>query len=130
MICVCGALHMMCRVAQVYIAVDAARALAAAGTAARVVSMPSWELFAEQPIDYRASVFPDGAPVLSIEASATFGWERYAHAAVGMTTFGTSAPYEALYEEFGFTPAKVAARARAVLEFYAGKPVPSIVHRA
>ncbi len=58
----------------------------------RVVSMPSWELFREQPKDYQLSVFPDGVPVMAVEAASVVGWEEYAHAVIGMKTFGASAP--------------------------------------
>ncbi len=58
----------------------------------RVVSMPSWELFARQPVEYRRSVFVPGVPVVSVEALSTTGWERYSHLSIGMRTFGASAP--------------------------------------
>ena len=58
-----------------------------------MVSHPSWELFDQQPLDYKLSVYPDGIPVLSVEALCTLGWERYAHASMGVNTFGASAPY-------------------------------------
>lgn len=57
-----------------------------------MVSIPSWELFEKQDLKYKESVFPQDVPVLSIEALSTFGWSRYAHASIGMTTFGASAP--------------------------------------
>ena len=79
--------------------------------AARVVSMPSWELFEQQPEDYRNSVIPPavGARV-SVEQASTLGWERYVGiqgASIGMTTFGASAPLEELQRYFGFTPDNV-----------------------
>lgn len=72
--------------------VEAAKLLAAEGVKVRVVSMPSWELFEDQGQDYKLSVFPAGVPVLSVEASSTFGWSRYAHGSLGVDTFGASAP--------------------------------------
>jgi transketolase len=93
----------------------AAATLAADGVRARVVSFPSWDRFEAQPEDYRASVFPDGVPVLSIEAGATFGWDRYADDAIGIDRFGASAPVAVVMEKFGFTADHVVERARALL---------------
>jgi transketolase len=79
---------------EVSIAIAGAKKLAAAaaGKRVQVASLPCLEAFEAQPAAYRHSVLPDGVPVLSIEASAVKGWERYAHAFIGMTTFGLSAP--------------------------------------
>ncbi len=95
--------------------VGAAEILAAAGVPARVVSFPSWDLFEQQPEDYRASVFPAGLPVLSVEAGSTFGWDRYADESIGIDHFGASAPVAVVMEQFGFTADHVAERARALL---------------
>jgi transketolase len=100
--------------------VGAAATLAAEGVGARVVSFPSWDLFAKQPREYRASVFPSGVPVLSIEAGATLGWERYADDAIGLDRFGASAPGEVVMEKFGFTAEHVVERARALLAAHRG----------
>ncbi len=83
--------------------------------AVRVVSFPSWELFAVQPDDYRASVLPAAVPTLAVEAGTTFGWDRYADDVVGIDHFGASAPGPTVLEQLGFTPANVAARARQLL---------------
>ena len=92
---------------EVRLAVEAADRLAGDGIAARVVSMPSWELFAKQDPDYRASVLPpDVRARVSIEAAATFGWERWVGdegVAIGLDRFGASAPAGTLFEQFGFT---------------------------
>jgi transketolase len=101
---------------EVWVCVDAATALAQAGVAARVVSLPCWELFALQSEEYRASVLPPGLPTLSVEAATTFGWDRYADDSLGIDHFGASAPGEVVLEKFGFTPDNVAARARALIE--------------
>jgi transketolase len=93
----------------------AAATLATDGVRARVVSFPSWDRFEAQPEDYRASVFPPGVPVLSIEAGATFGWDRYADDAIGIDRFGASAPVAVVMEKFGFTADHVVERARALL---------------
>jgi transketolase len=93
----------------------AATVLAAQGTRARVVSFPSWEIFAEQDARYQDAVLPPGVPVLSIEAGSTFGWERYADDAIGLDHFGASAPGAVVMEKFGFTAEHVVERARALL---------------
>ena len=100
---------------EVSLCLDAARLLAEAGTRVRVVSLPSWELFADQGDAYRDEVLPPGVPVLSVEAAATFGWERYADDAFGIDHFGASAPGDVVLREFGFDPVTVAARATALL---------------
>jgi transketolase len=90
--------------------------LGESGVRARVVSFPCWEWFAQQPESYRDEVFPPRVPVLSIEAGATFGWERYADDSIGIDHFGASAPgTKVLMEKFGFTPEHVVERARALL---------------
>jgi len=103
---------------EVHLAVAAAEKLTAQGVKVRVVSFPSFELFARQSEEYRLSVFPDGVPVLAVEAAAAFGWREYAHAAVAMTTFGASAPAKDVFNRFGFTADNVATRARELLDFY------------
>ena len=100
---------------EVSLCLDAARLLTEAGTRVRVVSLPSWELFAEQGTAYRDVVLPPGIPVLSVEAATTFGWERYADDSLGIDHFGASAPGEVVMREFGFDPVNVAARATALL---------------
>ena len=100
---------------EVQLAVAAAEKLAEAGVHARVVSMPCQELFNEQSKEYQRSILPDdGTPILSIEAGAISGWEKYAHAHVGMTTFGRSGPGAELFKVFGFTREAVAAKAQKV----------------
>jgi transketolase len=100
---------------EVWVCLDAARLLAEAGTRARVVSLPSWELFAEQGDAYRDQILPPGVPTLSVEAASTFGWERYADDSLGIDHFGASAPGEIVLREFGFDPVHVAARATALI---------------
>ena len=80
--------------------------LQADGTPTTVVSLPSWELFDEQPQTYRDQVLGAGTVRIAIEAASTFGWERYVGlegAVIGMTSFGESAPADQLYEHFGIT---------------------------
>ena len=104
---------------EVHIALEAALTLKVEGINARLVSMPSWELFEEQPQEYRDSVLPPGQRArLSVEAGAIGGWARYVGldgASIGMSTFGASAPGGVVLEQFGFTAARVAEEARKLL---------------
>ncbi len=104
---------------EVPIALDAAKQLQAKGIAVRVVSMPSWELFDAQPAAYRERVLPSRIRArVSIEAGAKIGWERYLGldgAAVGLSTFGASAPAKDVYEHLGITASHVVQEAQAVL---------------
>ncbi len=97
-------------------ALDAREQLQAAGTPTRVVSMPSWTLFAEQPADYRESVLPpDVTARVSIEAGSTTGWARWIGdrgAAIGIDHFGASAPADRLFAEFGISSDRVVETAR------------------
>ncbi|MDQ6672473.1 MAG: transketolase, partial [Chloroflexota bacterium] len=101
---------------EVALCIAAYEELKAEGVKARVVSMPSWELFEEQSEEYRASVLPPGVTArVAVEAASTFGWERYAGsggAVIGMRTFGASAPLKDLKRKFGFEPAHVVRAAR------------------
>jgi len=101
---------------EVSLCVDARELLAADGLSARVVSFPSWELFAAQDVAYRDSVLPPGVPKLGVEAGASFGWERYTDDVVAIDHFGASAPGGTALKEFGFTAENVAARAHALLQ--------------
>jgi transketolase len=100
---------------EVKIALDAQQLLAEQLVAARVVSMPSWELFAAQPADYRQQVLPVHVTArVAVEAGTPFGWERFVGqtgTAVGINRFGASAPYQRIYEEFGLTGTAVATAA-------------------
>ena len=104
---------------EVGLALDAAEALEADGTATRVVSLPSWYLFGLQDRAYRDEILPPSVRArVSIEAGSTFGWTRWvgdAGACVGLDHFGASAPAEVLFEKFGFDVANVTAVARGVL---------------
>jgi transketolase len=96
---------------EVGLVVDAYERLVADGVRARVVSMPSWELFDRQPQEYRDAVLPPGVRArVAVEQASTLGWERYvgsSGAVVGMHTFGASAPLKELQTKFGFTPDRV-----------------------
>jgi transketolase len=104
---------------EVMIALEAARKLASAGIKARVVSMPSWELFDLQPAAYREKVLPPVVQArVAVEAAVTLGWEHYVGldgAVVGMEGFGASAPANVLYEKFGITAERVVETARRLL---------------
>jgi transketolase len=97
---------------EVSLAVAAAKLLNDRGTRTRVVSMPCWELFSAQPQSYRDGVLPpDVTARMSIEAAATFGWERWTGSrgfAFGIDHFGTSAPAADIAKEYGFTPEHIA----------------------
>jgi transketolase len=101
---------------EVAVCLDAAAQLAAAGVGAQVVSMPSWELFADQVDDYQETVLPADVPVLAVEAGTSFGWERWADDSVSIDRFGASAPGSVVLAELGFTADNVAARARQLIE--------------
>ena len=105
---------------EIGIALEAKEALEADGTATRVVSMPSWYLFARQDQAYRDTVLPpDVRARVAVEAGSTFGWTRWVGddgAAVGIDHFGASAPAETLYERFGVTSEAVVSAAQASLE--------------
>jgi transketolase len=74
-------------------------------------------------------VFPDGVPVISIEASCSHGWAEWSHSSVGLTTYGLSAPFAQVYERFGLTVEKIVEHSQRVVEYYKANPVPSLVHR-
>ncbi|MFL5821253.1 MAG: transketolase [Solirubrobacteraceae bacterium] len=88
---------------EVAVALAAREALGADGLSTRVVSMPSWELFAAQDAGYREAVLPADLPSVSIEAAATMGWERWVDRAVGVDRFGASAPGTEVLARLGVT---------------------------
>jgi transketolase len=103
---------------EVSLCIDAYAHLKREGIKARVVSMPSWELFEQQDQDYRDRVIPPQVTArVSVEAASTLGWARYvgpAGASIGLQTFGASAPLKALQQKFGFTPEHLVAVATAL----------------
>ncbi len=108
---------------EVQLCIGAYEALKAEGIKARVISMPSWDLFELQPEEYQESVIPhDVHARVYVEQASTFGWDKYTGktgAKIGMNTFGASAPLKALQSKFGFSPEKVADAARAQLALVA-----------
>jgi len=103
---------------EVDLCLQAKARLAETGCDARVVSMPSWELFEAQPKDYRDQVLPpDVTARLAVEAGIPLGWERYVGLAgdvIGINRFGVSAPFKEIFKHFGFTVDNVVARAKAL----------------
>jgi transketolase len=114
---------------EVSLAVEARAKLAAEGIPSRVVSMPSWTLFEEQPVDYRRKVLGPGTVKVAIEAAVREGWDRYigsellakesdnvAGAFIGMHSFGASGPYKDVYNKFGITADAAVAAAKKLLK--------------
>ncbi len=105
---------------EVHIALEAFDLLTDEGISARVVSMPSWELFDAQDEAYQEAVLPaDVIARVSIEAGVTLGWQKFVGLdgiAIGVDTFGASAPYERIYAEYGLTAQNVAEAAASLLE--------------
>jgi transketolase len=97
---------------EVAIALAARQALIGEGVQARVVSLPSFELFCERPADQRRRILPPDLPTVAVEAAAPFGWSEFADHVVGMTTFGASGKAADLYPHFGITPDAVAQAVR------------------
>ena len=101
---------------EVALCVDAYEVLKADGIQARVVSMPSWELFEQQSREYRNDVLPPSITArVAVEQASTMGWDRYVGAdgcIIGMETFGSSAPLKDLQQKFGFTPGRIVDAAR------------------
>ena len=104
---------------EVILAVEAHEELMAQGISARVVSMPSWDIFERQPQAYRDSVLPPEVTArVAIEQASEFGWERYVGwkgRVIGMKTFGASAPLKELQKKFGFEPDRVVATVKELL---------------
>ncbi len=104
---------------EVHLVLAARDQLAAKGVRARVVSMPSWELFDAQPSEYRQRVFPPGVVRLAVEAASPQGWAFYAGGpdrVIGLDRFGASAPGSVVMEKLGFTPGQVVERAGVLLK--------------
>ncbi|KIY51110.1 transketolase [Fistulina hepatica ATCC 64428] len=106
---------------EVSIALEAAAKLKAEGIKSRVVSLPCWFVFDQQPADYRLSVLRSGAPILSLEAFSTLGWQKYSHEQYGLKGWGASGPYKKIYEKFGITGSNIAKVGKKVVEFYRKK---------
>ena len=104
---------------EVHVVLEAKKILYEKGIKARVVSMPSWELFLEQDEEYRSSIIPENIPKVVVEAGVTFGWKDIVgdnSVVIGLNRFGESAPGDVLMEKFGFTPENVANEVISLLE--------------
>ncbi len=104
--------------AEVHVTMEAQAKLAEKQIAARVISMPSWELFEKQSENYQASVLPQDVPRISVEAGSPMGWERYtrdSRAVIGIDKFGTSAPGNVVLKEYGFFAENIVAKVEEVL---------------
>ncbi|MFZ5564395.1 MAG: transketolase [Thermodesulfobacteriota bacterium] len=104
--------------AEVHVTLAAQKLLAGKGIAARVVSMPSWELFEKTDTAYRESVLIPGVPCFAVEAGSPMGWERYTKdsaAILGIDRFGTSAPGGTVLKEYGFYPENIVKMVETVL---------------
>ncbi len=105
---------------EVALCVQAYEQLTAQGIGARVVSMPSWELFEQQSQRYQEEVLPPAVTArVAVEQASTLGWARYVGSqgvAIGMETFGASAPLKALQQKFGFVPERIVAVAKELIE--------------
>jgi len=106
---------------EVAVAIGAHERLTADGVRCRVVSMPSWDVFEEQPQSYRDSVLPPQVTArIAIEQGSVIGWDRYigpAGRVIGMKTFGASAPLKELQRKFGFEPERIVGLARETLQW-------------
>ncbi len=100
---------------EVAVCVEAASTLAENGIAAQVVSLPSMDRFQEQDVAFRSEIFPDGVPVLSVEAGVTFGWAAYADDSIGIDRFGASAPGNLVLDKLGINVGHVVERATALV---------------
>jgi transketolase len=103
---------------EVHLALEGRDRLVAEGVKARVVSMPSTNLFASQSDDYREKIIPQGVPLLVIEAGSPLGWRSYVGpqiAVIGIDTFGASAPGPVVMQHYGFTVENVCKQAHCVL---------------
>lgn len=106
---------------EVPIALEAASKLQGEGLKVRIVSLPCWSIFDQQDQEYRLSVLRSGAPILSLEALTTTGWQKYSHEQYGLPGWGASAPYQKVYEKFGITGSNIAVVGKKVIDFYRKK---------
>ncbi len=124
---------------EVSLCVQARDELRKKGVEATVVSFPCWELFEKQSAEYKvrtlpsrslvsdlfkASVFPPGVSVLSVEAGTVFGWDRYAHHSIGVPEFGASGPAPKVYEHVGITVANIVAAGIKLADHFKGNAPP------
>ncbi len=114
--------------AEVWQIIKAAAELKKEGITARIVSMPSWQLFERQPMEYKAQVLPENTPKFAVEAGATLGWWKWVGRdgdVLGLDRFGASAPGTQAYEKLGFSVENVVKRAKELLAKH-GKELPAL----
>jgi len=108
---------------EVHIALEAAQRLQEMNVGSRVISVPSWELFDQQPYEYRSRILPPEVKArIAVEAGSPLGWHRFigdSGSVIGIDHFGASAPYETLYEKFGITTRRVVEEALSMTGFKA-----------
>ena len=113
-------LILMASGSEVELIIQAAETIAKQGVGVRIVSFPSWELFAAQDKDYQQSVLPDNIPArIAVEAGLPMGWERWVGGegkVIGITRFGASAPYLEIYRQYGLTVENITDTAIAILK--------------
>jgi transketolase len=100
---------------EVSLALEAQKQLAEQGIAVRVVSLPCWEAFEQQPASYQEGILPKNLPTLSVEAGTTLGWSRWAGASIGLDRYGASAPFADVYAKLGFTAENVVLEVKKLL---------------
>jgi transketolase len=100
---------------EVAVCLRASEQLAADGFPTRVVALPCWRCFDDQPEEYRRDVLRRSIPSVSLEAGATLGWANYVDDSLGINTFGMSAPGKVVFEEYNIVPAAVVAHVELVL---------------
>jgi len=112
---------------EVSLVVEVGKVLGKSGKKVRIVSMPNQKLFDGQSGEYKAEVFPEGVPIMAVEAAAENGWHKYAHAVYGMRSYGASGAGNEMFEKFGFTIENLVGQAEKVIEFYGKVKAPSMV---
>ena len=105
---------------EVSLALEAVEQLQVEGVRAKLVSMPSWELFDRQSQAYRESILPPGVPRLAVEAGVSLAWGRYVGLeggdVIGIDRFGASAPYKTIFEHYGLTAQRIAEKAKSLIK--------------
>ena len=116
---------------EVHLCIEAAKLLNEGNVPikARVVSQPDFYSFNQQSKEYQLSIYPDGIPVISVEAGATYIWGRYAHESIGINRFGCSGKGSDVYKYFNLVPEEIAKKVESVLKIYNGMKVYSPINK-
>lgn len=117
---------------EVHLCIEAAKLLKKRNNPikARVISQPDFHSFNRQTKEYQLSIYPDGIPVVSVEAGATYIWSRYAHESIGINRFGCSGKGLDVYKYFNLVPEEIAKKVDIILKSYEGKVVYSPINKA